>query len=207
MRRPLPTTFRGGGVMLDVTRRDVIKLALGVGLAAGGIDRAAGSQAEGSVSLEDAIRAFNEVAALDPIGKGEPALDRDEVAAAIRWATLDRARLPVSDRTFESHRNVADTGRLPKGFEFEKLNGYEPNDRLTFEVWSVRLMVPREPEGTFSLTIRERMIRSRPIGEEERKVIHEWKAKERPGGFERVEWMRKYRQERAKAAAIDRAKP
>jgi hypothetical protein len=34
------------------------------------------------------------------------------------------------------------TVRFPKGFELEKVRGYEPNDRVTFDVWSVRLRIP-----------------------------------------------------------------
>jgi hypothetical protein len=192
--------------MNDLTRREVIGLTVAAGLAAGGIGRAAGAEVGPTTPLDDAIRAFNSRALSDTIGRREPPLDRDEVVAALRWASLDRATLPVSDATFGAIRAVAESGEMPSDFEFEVLTGYEPNDQAEFEVWSVRLRVPRTPSGTHAVTIRERMIRSRAIGEEEREVIHRWEAKESPGSLQRAAWMKQYRSERAEAALRDRAR-
>jgi hypothetical protein len=109
-------------------------------------------------------------------------------------------------RSFRGLRAVTESRQPPPGFEFEKLTGYEPNDQVTFEVWSVRLRVPRAPDGTFAIILREQMIRSRLIGPEERKVIHEWSGKERNiGSFERVEFLRKFYEARKQAAERDRA--
>jgi len=162
--------------------------------------------------LAEAVRAFNQRAAEDSIGKEQPALTEDSVIAAIRWEMRDRKKLLVSDETFRTLEEITRTRALPKRFELEKQRGYEPDDRVTFDVWSVRLRIPGGtlPGGSTCITIEEKMIGSRLIGEEERKVIHKWSDMERArggiGSFERVEWMRRYHEERAQAAALDREK-
>ncbi|HEX5176944.1 MAG TPA: hypothetical protein VFV83_07945 [Chthoniobacteraceae bacterium] len=162
------------------------------------------------VPLSEAVAAFNRAAAGDPIGKEQLPLTEASVVAAIRWATLDRQKLEVSDATFAALEEITKTLALPKRFELEKQRGYEPNDRVTFDVWSVRLRIPGGPfpGGSTCITIEERMLSSRLIGEEERKVIHKFKAEEREGigSFQRVEWMRRYREERARAAVRDAEK-
>lgn len=161
------------------------------------------------ISLAVAVNAFNKEAAQDPFAKDQPALTEDAVIAAMRWAMLDRKKLLVSDETFRTLGEIIATRSLPKGFDLEKLSGYAPNDQVTFDVWSVRLRIPGGPypEGTTCIMIQENMIRSRVIGEEERKVIHKWKKKEQErggiGSLERPEWMQQYYKERAAAAAID----
>jgi hypothetical protein len=160
-----------------------------------------------SVPLSEAVAAFNHAAVDDPIGKDQPPLTEDAVIAAVRWATLDRKKLEVSEATFASLDELTRTRILPQRFQLEKQRGYEPNDRVNFDVWSVRLRIPGGPfpGGSTCITITERMLGSRLIGDEERKVIHKFQAEEREGigSFQRVEWMRRYREERAKAAARD----
>jgi hypothetical protein len=160
--------------------------------------------------LSQAVAAFNRAAADDPIGKDQPPLTEEAVVAAIRWSILDRKKLQVSDATFETLHEVTRTRELPRRFELEKQRAYEPNDFVTFDVWSVRLRIPGGPfpGGSTCITISERMLNSHLIGEEERKVIRKFKEEERGGigSFQRVEWMRRYREERAEAAARDRAK-
>jgi hypothetical protein len=167
----------------------------------------ADGDADVRVPLAEAVAAFNRAAAADPIGKEQPPLTEESVIAAIRWATLDRQKLEVSEATFAALDEITKTRALPKRFELEKQRGYEPNDRVTFDVWSVRLRIPGGPfpGGSTCINIEERMLSSRLIGEEERKVIHQFKAEEHEGigSFQRVEWMRRYREERARAAARD----
>jgi hypothetical protein len=157
-------------------------------------------------SLADAVKSFNQRALADSVGGGQPPLTEEEVIAAIRWSLLVRDKLPVSDQTFRALGRIIDTGKLPQGFELEYLSGYEPNEQVEFTVWSVRLRVPREPYGTTCIAIQEKMISSRLIGPEERKVIQKWQKKwQEQGGiasFDRPE----YDRERAKAAEIDGAR-
>jgi hypothetical protein len=150
--------------------------------------------------LAEAITTFNAKAAQDPIGKEQPPLTEEEVIAAIRWSDLDRKQLPVSDQEYRAFRNIADTRRLPKGSEFEVLTGFEPNQKFVFEAWSVRIRMPKE-DGTYAFVIRERMVRSRLIGAEERKVIEKWN-KSPIGSLSRA----KYAKEREAAAALDQSK-
>jgi RNA polymerase sigma factor (sigma-70 family) len=159
-----------------------------------------------TVSLARAVNIFNDRAAGDLVGKSQVPLTQDEVIAAIRWALLDRDKLLVSDETFAALARVADARELPRGFDLESLTGYEPNDRVEFTVWSVRLRIPSASGGTTCVTIREQMLRSRLIGEEERKVIHKWRGEKDPGSFARAQRWRQYQQERARAAQIDRSR-
>lgn len=162
--------------------------------------RAAEPEPDGSTSLADAVGTFNERALKNPIGKEQPPLTEEEVIAAIRWSDLDRKQLPVSDEEYRAFRNIADTRRLPKGSEFEVLTGFEPNQKFVFEAWSVRIRMPKE-NGSYAFVIRERMIRSRLIGAEERKVIEKWN-KSPIGSLSRA----KYDEEREAATALDQSK-
>ncbi len=169
-------------------------------------------QPEGATSLADAVQAFNARAANGPIGKEQPPLTEEEVSAAIRWRALDRKQLPVTDAEFRAFLTVAETRKLPLGSQLEVITHFEPNDEVTFEAWSVRLVMPRQEQkgSTYAFLIRERLIRSRQIGEEERKVIHAWQKKWRDQGgriaSDDLAAGSEYYRERQKAAEIDRSK-
>jgi hypothetical protein len=165
-----------------------------------GHSRAAESSPDGSASLAKAIAGFNASASENPIGAEQPPLTEDEVIAAIRWWDFHRKDAPMSDQEYRALRNIAESHQLPPGAEFEVLTGFEPNDEITFDAWSVRIRMPRPNGGTYAFVIRERMIRSRLIGAEERKVIQKW-SKSPMGSFQRLE----YRREREAAAALDRS--
>ena len=160
--------------------------------------------ADARIPLAAAVNAFNKEAAQDPLSQNQPALTEDAVIAAIGWEMLDRKKLLVSDETFRTLGEIITTRSLPKGFDLERLKGYEPNDQVTFDVWSVRLRIPGGtlPGGTTCIMIQENMIRSRVIGEEERKVIHRWQKRWQERGIGSMEQV-EYRKERDAAAAVD----
>ena len=164
-----------------------------------------------SLSLEQAVNDFNKRYHSEAVAAGQPPLTVEAVLAAIRWAMLDRPQLSVTNETFAALGRMTETKLLPKNFELELLTGYEPDDKATFDVWSVRLRIPGTviPGGTTCIMIHEQQLGSHVIGEEERKVIHAWQDKVRAeGGVELGEGMQKYRREREAAAAIDsRNKP
>ncbi len=155
---------------------------------------------DGSASLAEAISTFNAKAKESPIGMAQTPLTEDEVVGAIRWWDFHREDSPVSDEEYRAFRNIAETHRLPRGAGFEVLTNFEPNDKVTFDAWSVRIRMPRPSGGTYAFVIRERMLGSRLIGAEEHKVIEKW-SKSPIGSFQRDE----YRREREAAAALDRS--
>ncbi len=163
-----------------------------------------------SVPLSEAVRQFNERCEKSGIGRDEQPLTPQAVVAAVRWEMLNRDKLAVSDETFRELGRIAEGAPLPKGFDLEVLTRYEPNDEATFNVWSVRLRVPGGslPGGTTCIKVEEKMVSSRLIGPEERKVIREWRDKEREqggiGSLERAGWMQDYRKAREAAAAADK---
>jgi hypothetical protein len=163
--------------------------------------------AEATSSLAEAIRGFNQRAPEYKNGKAQPPLTEDEVIAALRWAVMHRKELPISEETRQTVERITETKQLPPNFDLELLTDYEPDGRVVFEVWSIRLRVPREPHGTYAITIRETMIRSRVMGPEERKVVSEWSRvfSRGFGSFERVEKMRQYHEERQRAIGKDRS--
>jgi hypothetical protein len=164
-----------------------------------------------SIPLAQAVNDFNKRHHDDAAAAKQTDLTVEAVLAAIRWAMLDQPKLSVTNETFAKLGRMTETQVLPKGFELELLTGYEPNDKTTFEVWSVRLRIPSAviPGGTTCIMIHEQQLGSRAIGEEERKVIHAEQEKERAqGGIGSMDEGQKYREERAAAAAIDaRNKP
>ena len=129
-----------------------------------------------SVLLAEAVRRFHARYATDLIGKDQPPLTEAEVLAAIRWAMTDRAKLLVADDTFRTLGRVVETRWLPDNFELEAETGYQPNNSVTFDVWSVRLRIPGGPNltGTTCISIRENILGSRTIGKHEQAVIQKW---------------------------------
>jgi hypothetical protein len=157
-----------------------------------------------TVLQADSVRALNNRAAVDSVGKGQAPLTQEEVIAAVRWSLLERNKLPVSDKTFQMLTSIPDNHELAAGFELEFVSCFQPNDTMEFTAWSVRLRIPAEPQGSTCIMIREKMISSRLIGNEERKVIHKWQENGVLSSFESFE-MHRYAQERARAAEIDAA--
>ncbi len=155
--------------------------------------------------LAEAIEAFNVKAASDPIGREQPPLTEDEVVAAILWSDLNKTE-KVTKNEYRAFRQIADTRRMPKSSEFEVLTGFQPNDSVEFQAWSVRIRMPRQvedmPGGTYAFSIRDRRIASRPIGDEERKVMKKWDRENHVSGFRST----KYREDREKAREIDESK-
>jgi hypothetical protein len=118
-----------------------------------------------TIPLADAMKAFNETAAKDPIGKDQSPLTEEEVIGAVRH--LDRTKdMPVTEEMFEAFKQIAETRELPPNAEFESLTGYDPGGDFVFDVWSVRIRMYRPDRSSYAFIIRERMIRSRTIEEE-----------------------------------------
>ena len=164
--------------------------------------------APGMTSLAESVGVFNYLAERDVIGKTQSPLTEEEVITAIRWALLEPRKLSVSDKTLQSLRKTIEAHELPSGFELEVITDFQPNDQMEVTKWSVRLRIPREPQGTTSISIREQPIRSRLFGEEERKVIEKWQKKWQAEGMAFGDLRRggEYEKERAKAAEIDRSR-
>ena len=126
--------------------------------------------------------------------------------AAIRWSLLEIDKLAVSDKTIQALRRTIDSRELPPRFDLEVDTLFEPNDRMQVTMWSVRLRIPAQPQGTTCISIREQMVGSRLFGDEERKVIAKWGEKRRKDGIILLGFDTEYEDERAKAAEIDRSR-
>ncbi len=117
-------------------------------------------------SLSDAIQALNTKGAHNPIGKGETPITEPEVIAAIRAAKRPEDSA-VTDKLFDAFKKIAETKQLPPGAEFEAVGGaWDPGTTFVYDVWWVRLQMPKEANGTYSFVIRERFIRSLTLQEE-----------------------------------------
>jgi hypothetical protein len=116
-----------------------------------------------SPQLADAIKAFNEKAATDPIGKDQPPITEEEVMAAIRHSQRPEVDPPVTAELFAAFKQIATTHALPPNAEFEKLTGYDPGGAYVFDVWSVRIRMSRPDGSSYAFGIREQMIRSRTL--------------------------------------------
>jgi hypothetical protein len=83
----------------------------------------------------------------------------------------------VTDKLFDAFKKIAETKQLPPGAELEAVGGiYDPGTAFIYDVWWVRVRMPKESGGTFGFVIRERTIRSRTLQEELVRI-----EKERPG--------------------------
>ena len=220
---PTHVLYPGGSqqpiVLPEILTQETLLKELGAlkerGLTTAGVPLTTAQDDDAAVPLETAVRELNEQAAADHIGESQPPLTEDAVIAAIRWELLNREKLEVSDETARVLEAIPQTRTLPKGFTLETDRGYEPNHRVTFEAWAVRLRIPGGPHesdgGSTAITISQRLLGSRIIGEEERKVIQAWAEKDRArggsvGSFERAAYWQRYRAEREVASGIDRDK-
>ena len=158
---------------------------------------------KGMTSLSEALRVFNARAKNNPIGKSQPPLTKNEIIAAIRWALVNPDELPVSDKTLQTLREITNSHQLPPGFELEVLTDFVPDNQIEVTKWSVRLRIPAEPQGTTCISIREKPIRSRLLGEKEKKVMEKWQKKWASEGIVSSE-VSEYKKELAKAAEADR---
>jgi len=117
-------------------------------------------------SLSDAIKALNTKAAHNPIGKDETPITEPEVIAAIRAAKRPEDSA-VTDKLFDAFKKIAETKQLPPGAELEAVGGgWDPGMAFLYDIWWVRVQMPKEANGTYSFVIRERFIRSRTLQEE-----------------------------------------
>jgi len=122
----------------------------------------------GSTSLADAVREFNLTASRDPIGREQPLLTQDEVIAAFRWDCLQRDKFPGTDEGFETYREFARVGRLPRGARLRAMTRFMPGDEFVYSKWSVRLKMHLKEGGrTYGLIVRDRIIDSRRVSQEE----------------------------------------
>jgi uncharacterized protein (TIGR03067 family) len=117
-------------------------------------------------TLPDAIKAFNEKASKDDIGKGEPPITEQEVIAGIR-ASQRPKESDVTDKLYNAFKQIAETRQLPPGAALEALGGpWDPGGSSVYDVWFVRIEMPKEGGGTYSFKIKGRIIRSRTLHEE-----------------------------------------
>jgi hypothetical protein len=80
---------------------------------------------------------------------------------------------PISDEIIGKFKQIAKTRELPAGTRFEVLGLMDPGEDYVFLGWWVRLEMPKEGkdgEGTYSFTIRERLVRSLTVAEAAREV-------------------------------------
>jgi hypothetical protein len=122
-------------------------------------------------SLKKAVEAFNAKAATDSIGKDQPPLTEDEVIASIRgWI---RKRNPISDEGYKVYQEIAEKRELPEGVYLSPLTGWHGYNDMHFDVWWIDLHIPMGERKGYSYRIRERMIRSRPLTEQERQELED----------------------------------
>ena len=123
-----------------------------------GADDKAGKQTD----LSTAVKAFNEKAAKDEVGKNEAPLTEDEVAASIRlW---DRKAMPISDTGYNAFQQIADTKQLPANAKLSSCNSMGTFNGYNFVVWWVDILI-ENPDGTgYSYRIRDRRISSKWVG-------------------------------------------
>ncbi len=114
---------------------------------------------EKSMPLTAAIAEFN--AMHHSInGKRQPPLTTNEVLAAIVHWKSRRDEAAVDNGTFEKFQRIAKTHQLSADAKLEVISSFESRYGDTFQIWSVRLVMPQEsnPERTFGFTIREQFV-------------------------------------------------
>jgi len=153
--------------------------------------------------LAKAIQEFNQKSLADAIGKDQPPLSEAEVVAAIRLsekATFAEA----SDSLFQTFKEIAATRQLPPGASIEVLTRIDLGGEFIFDVWYVRLSLPRPDGGTYSFAIRRQVVGSKSVAVVARELELKLKQVKPAPGVYRIEERLKDLKERA--AAIESGK-
>jgi serine/threonine protein kinase/6-phosphogluconolactonase (cycloisomerase 2 family) len=123
-----------------------------------------------STPLEAAVTEFNAMHnEID--GQSQPPLTVNEILGAIVDAGSRRDDFPVDSATFASFQRIAKTHALPAGSKLEVLPRFVSESGDTFNIWSVRIVMPQaaKPEWTYGFEIRKQFVSVDSIGDP---VVH-----------------------------------
>ena len=127
-------------------------------------------------SLDAAIADVNRQAKMHPVSAKLSPLTKKQVLAGI--ATMKKTTW-LTDAEFQSLKQIAVTGRMPKGAKLKQFVRYDDGDRV-LHGWWIRLMLFRKDRGPYSQTIRKQILFRRPYTQKER--LYRTRVKSR-GGF------------------------
>ena len=164
------------------------------------------SPADSPNDLATAIAAFNAKSLESSTGKDQPPLTEDEVLGAIRLAERADNR-DAPDAQFLAFKRISQTRQLPPKAEIEVLTGIDPGADYVFDVWYVRIRLPKDDGGSYGFTIRNRVIRARPVAEVAQELEKDLQDIPPMPGRYRLEDRLKNLKERAAKAATQPAMP
>ncbi len=123
--------------------------------------------------LQMTIKNFNDSYNTIAGQKQLPLTDNEVFAAIFEWQ-FRRDEAPVTDREFLEFQAIRDTKKLPVGAKLEVVQQFQPNEEYTFDIWSVRIVMPRtdEPNTTNAYIIRQKYIRSTRAGRDNKPRAH-----------------------------------
>jgi hypothetical protein len=124
---------------------------------------------DSSISLADAVKAFNDSRQAQIAGKDQPPLTEDEMIAAIRGWVREYAP-PATDDVYEAFQTIAETRVLPRDAKIQATSGWQGYRGFHFNVWWIDLTIPTDKLG-YTFRIRSRTISSRPLTEREQQRI------------------------------------
>ena len=139
-----------------------------------GQSTAAEAPTDPSRSLAAPVSAFNAQSAQDPIGRLQAPLTEEELVAAIRSEVSHRRARDPRDEKVAALVKIAETRQLADGWKISADRVLLSCERFAFEVWSVTLDLRGEQGYVYPFRVRERMLRARLIGAEERRIIEKW---------------------------------
>jgi hypothetical protein len=119
---------------------------------------------DGTTSLAEAVRAINEQAAKVPESRMQKPLTEDQVVKSIEELARDDR---LSDAEYRELKRIVGTRRLPKNVILRQFVRYNEGTCVQHGWW-VRLMLLRDGQAPFSLTIRQESVFRRPYTQKER---------------------------------------
>ena len=146
--------------------------------AAGTVDQSWGFDApskeetadDSPVPLVDAVKAFNNKAMNNRIGRAEPALTEDEVIASIRGIIRNQNPL-MSDDVYNALQKIVVTGMIPAKAKLSFTTGWSGYNGYAFTVWWVDLSIMTGDRASYNYRLRDRKINSRPLTDAEREHL------------------------------------
>jgi serine/threonine protein kinase len=123
---------------------------------------------DNSTPLAAAINGFN-ASNYTIHGVRQQPLTEEEVVAAIRWWKSKRDEVSVTNGEFAALQKIADTRDFPQGAKFGIITGFEPAFGKHFQIWCVRLVMPRQenPRLGFDIDLRWQYVHSEVVVESE----------------------------------------
>ena len=138
----------------DDSPKDVIELRK----LPNGLWREVGKSPESDRPIADAVRAFNEAAKKDPVGKDQPPLTEDELVSSVRWLfDSEKDHFVGRPARVSSRKRLATSELSRRGWRVDVLTTVDGEDGEKFQAWMIQLQKEGDAGKKAVHTVRQQL--------------------------------------------------